>query len=258
MPNPLWKLLKINNVDPTKVFSKYGLTYTDFSNTKKRIPIDILYKLWDDAEDLIDSPSFALDAYKFWHPGIIGSLGYTWLSSTLRDAFNRVSRFTSIVNPVSHVLVAEKGNELVLNSTNLFRLSLVETPVLNKIAAQNIPLLKNMNKAVQMYAKSSGFKLDAGMAATINLAGKQRMLTQKMTKELLMVANNIDAAAAKENMNKTVVLFEKNLNGLVQGDASLVCPVQRMQLLFSSWIAYRNCGKNINLFLSLPMFLMLV
>ena len=118
--------------------------------------------------------------------------------------------------------------------------------VLNKIAAQNIPLLKNMNKAVQMYAKSSGSKLDAGMAATINLAGKQRMLTQKMTKELLMVANNIDAAAAKESMNKTVALFEKTLNGLVQGDASLGLPgtkdaaiVQQLDSVKKLWEEYK-------------------
>ncbi len=96
--------------------------------------------------------------------------------------------------------------------------------VLNKIAAQNVPLLKNMNKAVQMYAKASSSKLDAGMAVTINLAGKQRMLTQKMTKELLMVANAINAAASKKSLNATVALFEKTLTGLVKGDASLGLP----------------------------------
>ncbi len=92
---------------------------------------------------------------------------------------------------------------------------------LEAIAKENIPLLKNMNKAVQMYAKASGSKLDPGMAKTINLAGKQRMLTQKMTKELLLVANGIDAAANTENAKKTVALFEKTLNGLIKGDESL-------------------------------------
>ncbi len=92
---------------------------------------------------------------------------------------------------------------------------------LEAIAKENIPLLKNMNKAVQMYAKASGSKLDPQMAKTINLAGKQRMLTQKMTKELLLVANGIDAPANTENAKKTVALFEKTLNGLVKGDESL-------------------------------------
>ena len=54
-----------------------------------------------------------------------------------------------------------------------------------------------------------------GQSATvINLAGKQRMLTQKMTKELLLVANGIDADANKANAKKTGELFETTLKGL--------------------------------------------
>lgn len=96
--------------------------------------------------------------------------------------------------------------------------------VLEKVAAQNMPLLKNMNKAVQMYAGMSGSDLDPAMATTINLAGKQRMLTQKMTKELLLVANGIDADANKANLVKTTELFERTLKGLLDGDAELGLP----------------------------------
>jgi nitrate/nitrite-specific signal transduction histidine kinase len=85
---------------------------------------------------------------------------------------------------------------------------------LEAIAKENLPLLKNMNEAVGMYAKNSGSKLDPKMAKAINLAGKQRMLTQKMTKELLLVANGIDADANKENTKKTGELFETTLKGL--------------------------------------------
>ncbi len=92
---------------------------------------------------------------------------------------------------------------------------------LKAIADQNIPLLKAMNAAVQMYTKASGSSLDKGAATTINLAGKQRMLTQKMTKELLLIANGIDADANKNALGKTATLFEKTLTGLVKGDADL-------------------------------------
>ncbi len=85
---------------------------------------------------------------------------------------------------------------------------------LEAIAKENLPLLKNMNQAVQMYAKASGSKLSPEMAETINRAGKQRMLTQKMTKELLLVANGIDADANKENAKKTGELFESTLKDL--------------------------------------------
>jgi len=93
--------------------------------------------------------------------------------------------------------------------------------VLAKIAAGNVPLLKAMNKAVKMYEKSAGSTLSAEMATAINLAGKQRMLTQKMTKELLLVANNIAAEENKANLAKTTALFSKTLTGLVKGDADL-------------------------------------
>jgi len=96
-----------------------------------------------------------------------------------------------------------------------------QADVLNAVNKQNIPLLKNMNAAVQMFAKSSGSSLSAGMATTINLAGKQRMLTQKMTKELLLIANGIDA---KASLAKTVALFDKTLKGLFDGDNDLSLP----------------------------------
>ena len=85
---------------------------------------------------------------------------------------------------------------------------------LEAIAKENLPLLKNMNEAVQMYAKASGSTLAPEMAKTINLAGKQRMLTQKMTKELLLVANEINVKENSENVKKTGQLFESTLKDL--------------------------------------------
>jgi len=93
----------------------------------------------------------------------------------------------------------------------------VDKATLEAIAKENLPLLKNMNMAVQMYAKASGSKLDPEMAKTINVAGRQRMLTQKMTKELLLIANGIDADANKESIKKTAELFDKTLNELIAG-----------------------------------------
>jgi hypothetical protein len=97
--------------------------------------------------------------------------------------------------------------------------------ILEKIAKENLPLLKNMNRAVKMYedyAKTlGGESLDARMAVTLNLSGKQRMLTQKMTKELLLVASGIDPDKNKSELKKTTSLFGKTLKGLQDGDNSL-------------------------------------
>ncbi len=100
--------------------------------------------------------------------------------------------------------------------------------LLEEIAQRNMPLLKNMNKAVKMFenhAKSmGGSKLSPGMAVTLNLSGKQRMLTQKMTKELLLVSLGIDPNKSKRDLRKTTSLFQRTLTGLLKGDQGLELP----------------------------------
>jgi len=92
--------------------------------------------------------------------------------------------------------------------------------VLTKIAEQNLPLLAEMNKAVGLYEIYSGADL-ADSARVINLSGKQRMLTQKMTKELLLIANDINPDENKQNLTNTTALFEKTLTGLAKDDEEL-------------------------------------
>ncbi len=58
----------------------------------------------------------------------------------------------------------------------------------------------------------------------INLAGRQRMLTQKMTKEALAVAEGKDSF---NNLMKTAKLFNTTLEGLIHGDESLKLPPTR-------------------------------
>jgi len=95
------------------------------------------------------------------------------------------------------------------------------------IAKQNLPLLKEMNKAVGLYekdAKKGGLKSAPGLAATINLSGKQRMLTQKMSKEFLLVAYGHERDDNKLALLETYSLFERTLKGLRDGDETLGLP----------------------------------
>lgn len=98
---------------------------------------------------------------------------------------------------------------------------------LKVIFSQNLPLLKQMNKAVGLYekdAKKSGLESAPGLAATINLAGKQRMLTQKMSKEYLLIALRYEVEENKLNLLETYSLFDRTLKGLVHGDQTLGLP----------------------------------
>nr|CRH04567.1 conserved exported protein of unknown function [Candidatus Magnetococcus massalia] len=96
-----------------------------------------------------------------------------------------------------------------------------------QIAKENLPLLKQMNKCVKLYEKDAskaGLKSDPGLAVTINLAGKQRMLTQKMSKEYLLAAYGHAVEDNKLNLLETYSLFERTLKGLMDGDATLDLP----------------------------------
>ena len=95
------------------------------------------------------------------------------------------------------------------------------------VAQQNLPLLKQMNKCVKLYEKdasSAGLSSDPGLAVTINLSGKQRMLTQKMSKEFFLIAYGHDVADNKLNLQETYTLFDRTLKGLLDGDPSLDLP----------------------------------
>ncbi len=95
------------------------------------------------------------------------------------------------------------------------------------VASANLPLLKQMNKCVKLYEKDAsgaGLKADPALAVTINLSGKQRMLTQKMSKEFLLVAYGHDKDSNKLNLLETYTLFERTLNGLLDGDDTLGLP----------------------------------
>lgn len=93
---------------------------------------------------------------------------------------------------------------------------------IENVAAENLPLLEEMNRAVYMYEKAAGADLEK-LAPVVNLSGRQRMLTQKMTKEFLLIAAGISVPENQASLTETVALFDRTLKGLRDGD-----PAQRL------------------------------
>ncbi len=90
------------------------------------------------------------------------------------------------------------------------------------IDKHNLELLKSMNQAVTLYTKlGSKGSSKLKMANDINLAGKQRMLTQMISKDLLLYQAGINPKRAKESLNNATELFEKTLIGLENGNKDL-------------------------------------
>ena len=94
------------------------------------------------------------------------------------------------------------------------------------IAETNPPVLKNMNKAVKMYERRASKVLTGAgsLGVVINLAGKQRMLTQKLSKEFLLVYLGVDPENNRLNVRETAGLFDRTLKGLLDGDSDLELP----------------------------------
>ena len=117
---------------------------------------------------------------------------------------------------------------------------------LNSIADNNLLLLKSMDEAVQMYTIKTNFYKEAPkLAEQINLSGRQRMLTQKMTKELILVANNIEVRKNRKNTQKTGTLFEVTLKDLIDNteDKNIT---KQLYVVAEKWSKYRTIIKTVN------------
>ena len=87
------------------------------------------------------------------------------------------------------------------------------------LVANNEQLLKASNILVTKYEKGNKSQnyMEKAMVSIINLAGRQRMLTQKMTKEKLLCVKGQNENSAK--LDKTVKLFDDSLTLLMKGNA---------------------------------------
>ena len=91
--------------------------------------------------------------------------------------------------------------------------SLDTTTALSYLNNKNITLLKEINTAVDMMDRKGSDP------AKINLAGRQRMLTQKMAKEAIAISQGLGSS---ESLEETANLFDKTLNGMIFGDSDLM------------------------------------
>lgn len=116
---------------------------------------------------------------------------------------------------------------------------------LTELASKSLLLLENMNIVVEMYEQDSRNIIvgeTAFLGIEINLAGKQRMLTQKMAKEYLFIYLDIERRNNKRLLHETYTLFDKTLKGLKYGDGDLGLPrakdsgiIQEIDIAIGMW-----------------------
>ena len=94
----LWKYLEHCDIDPAPLYKRAGIDPEVISNANARINVEHMDSVWNEAVELIDDPTFGVKMVQYWHPSMMGALGYAWLvSSTLRRAMHRIDRYIHTV-----------------------------------------------------------------------------------------------------------------------------------------------------------------
>lgn len=114
------------------------------------------------------------------------------------------------------------------------------------VAGQNVDLLKRSDDVVKalVAAKGAG-TVSADLAVTIDVAGRQRMLGQRIAKGACFVALGIDGAATE--LAAAIALFEASHEALIVGDleagivpAPMADILNRLAAVDSIWTGVRD------------------
>ncbi len=91
------------------------------------------------------------------------------------------------------------------------------------VVAQNLTVSTKSNDAVTLFQQKYGSMADVTpeIAAALNISGRQRMLTQKSSKEFCLVASGIDATGNRTALNATIELFEASMAALKDGNKEM-------------------------------------
>jgi hypothetical protein len=98
--------------------------------------------------------------------------------------------------------------------------------ILGQVAALNVPTLRQMHKTVGEFERHYGAsgQIHPALALALNVSGRQRMLSQKASKEFCLIAAGHEVEANRQALSETVTLFERSLLALMDGDDVLGLP----------------------------------
>ncbi|MEO1314666.1 MAG: type IV pili methyl-accepting chemotaxis transducer N-terminal domain-containing protein, partial [Pseudomonadota bacterium] len=93
------------------------------------------------------------------------------------------------------------------------------------IATLNLSLLEAADDVVKSMVLAYGQKqLDQGLAVAINIAARQRMLTQKIAKEAGLIGLGFEVETNTAQLDETIKLFEASLSALMTGLPTITLP----------------------------------
>lgn len=103
---------------------------------------------------------------------------------------------------------------------NLMNSGALTADELATLDATGTKVLDDMTVAVGQTSRVYGMEVEGLsllMSVTLDFAGRQRMLTQKMSKEFCLIDAGVDVETNRERLDATLTIFEVSLNGLIEG-----------------------------------------
>jgi len=110
--NYLWKILSGFGIDPLPLFEQAGIDPALRLDVNARVSAQQVDDLVWHAKQLSHDDAFAFKLAAHLHPSYLGALGYAWMTSaTLRKAFERLSRHTSLVYDELRIPLEDRDGE---------------------------------------------------------------------------------------------------------------------------------------------------
>ena len=110
--NFLWQVISDLGLDPQALFTKAGIDASLRLDISARVSAQQMDDLVWHARQQSDDDAFAFKLAAHLHPSYLGPLGYAWMtSSTLRKAFQRLSRHAALVYDELRVLREDRDGE---------------------------------------------------------------------------------------------------------------------------------------------------
>ena len=109
--------LRSCDIDPEPLFSKARIDLGAASDPDARFPTHRMLDLWNLAIEATGNPCLGLLAAQHFQPAMLHGLGFAWLASdTLRDALDRLVRYSNLINaaPDYRLEVNSKTTDLVI------------------------------------------------------------------------------------------------------------------------------------------------
>jgi len=107
--------LRSYDCDPAPLLKTAGIDLGHNSGDGTRYPVERMQQLWQLAVDASGDACFGFVAGEQLQPAALHGLGFSWLASdTLRDALNRLVRFSRLISTAANIQVEDNANGVEL------------------------------------------------------------------------------------------------------------------------------------------------